>query len=96
MKLNLDFIRRRRLEKKLTLQEMAELMGFKNASTYMKYEKGDYSFKAEQLPALANVLGCEIDNIFFENEISKIEKTQNQPPDPATLVSIKEPPDPAA
>ncbi len=46
---------------------MAEILGFKNASTYMKYEKGDYSFKAAHLPAIARKLGCQVQDLFFEN-----------------------------
>ena len=45
-RLNLPFIAKRRSECKLTLQEMAESLGFRNASTYLKYEKGEYDFKA--------------------------------------------------
>lgn len=50
----------------MTLQEVADAMGIKNASTYMKYENGTYSFKAEQLPLLARVLKCETENFFVE------------------------------
>ena len=62
--LNLKFIINRRLEKKITRQHMAEKLGFKNASTYMKYEKGQYIFKASMLPILAKELGCEISDFF--------------------------------
>ena len=43
MKLNLKYIKNKRLEKKLTLQEMAEKLGMKDASTYMRYEKKEYA-----------------------------------------------------
>ena len=36
MKLNLKYKKNKRLEKKLTLQEMAEKLGMKDASTYMR------------------------------------------------------------
>lgn len=71
-KLNLNLIRKKRKDSQMTLQEMAEIMGLKNASTYMKYEKGDYSFKAEHLPVLAKVLNCEIQDLFFENRLAKL------------------------
>lgn len=70
--LNLDYIKARRVELGLSLQEVANKLGFKNASTYLKYENGDYLFKAETLPVLANILKCEIEN-FFTTQISKIE-----------------------
>ena len=64
--LNLDFIKTRRLELGISQQKMAEKLGFKNASTYLKYESGAYSFKAEMIPSLANILNCKIEN-FFKN-----------------------------
>ncbi|MDF2790480.1 MAG: helix-turn-helix protein [Neobacillus sp.] len=68
--LNLDFVKNRRQSMDISLQKMAEELGFKNASTYLKYENGSYAFKADQLPILAGVLKCEISN-FFEYKISK-------------------------
>lgn len=50
----------------MTLQEAAEAMAMKNASTYMKYENGTYLFKAEQLPLLARVLKCSTENFFTQ------------------------------
>lgn len=68
---NLEFIKKRRQELGLSLQEAADAMGMKNASTYLKYENGIYSFKAEQLPKLADVLKCDIKN-FFKPNVAKI------------------------
>lgn len=64
-KINLKFINCRRVELDITLQKMATYLGFKNASTYMKYEKGDYAFKADHIPVLAKKLDCEMDKLFF-------------------------------
>lgn len=64
--LNHAFIKERRQTLNKTLQEVAESVGMKNASTYMKYENGTYSFKAEQLPVLAETLDCEIQDFFTE------------------------------
>lgn len=63
---NLKFIKGRRQELNISLQEMAQSLGFKNASTYMKYEEGSYSFKANHLPILANKLDGNIENFFIE------------------------------
>lgn len=68
--LNLKLIRQKRKNRCATLQEMAELMGLRNASTYMKYEKGDYSFKAEHLPLLAKAFGCSIQDLFFDLDLA--------------------------
>ncbi len=62
--MNLDFIQNRRLELDITLLELAKVLGFKNASTYMKYEKGNYTFKANHLPLIARVLDCKIEDLF--------------------------------
>jgi hypothetical protein len=43
---------------------MAHYLGFKNASTYLKYEKGVYAFKAEHL-LLAEVLKCDLQDFFI-------------------------------
>lgn len=71
-KLNLVFINKRREKLGLTLQEMAEALGFKNASTYMKYEKGVYSFKGEHLPIIADKLKCKIEDLFFEDNFANL------------------------
>lgn len=75
--LNLNYIKRRRIELGLSLQELANELGFKNASTYLKYENGDYLFKAEVLPILSITLKCEIEN-FFTKQIAKTEIDNNQ------------------
>lgn len=63
-KVNLEFIKQKRKSKKLTLQEMAEALGFKNASTYMKYEKGEYKFRADHISVLSTELECAINDFF--------------------------------
>lgn len=68
---DLDYIKNRRKNLKLPLQDTAEKLGFKNASTYLKYESGVYAFKAKQLPELAEILDCDITNFFTQN-VAKI------------------------
>ena len=63
-KFDLTFIKDRRQTLGLTLQEAANEMSMKNGSTYMKYENGTYSFKAEHLPVLAKILKCNPENFF--------------------------------
>lgn len=62
--LDLRFIKNKRTEKGIDLQYMSEQLGFKNASTYKKYEDGIYKMKAEMLPTLAKVLECEVSDFF--------------------------------
>jgi transcriptional regulator with XRE-family HTH domain len=68
--LDLEYIKNRRQSLDISLQVMAESLGFKNASTYLKYENGTYAFKADQLPILASVLKCQIKD-FFNLKIAK-------------------------
>lgn len=75
--LDLQFIKNRRNDLGENLQEMADSMEMKNASTYMKYENGTYAFKAEHLPKLAKVLKCKIPD-FFNQIVSKTEIIQGK------------------
>lgn len=75
-RINLPYIVNRRNELTKTLQDMADALGFKNASTYMKYEKGDYAFKADHLPILARELDCSIDDLFFEQNFADLAKNE--------------------
>lgn len=75
--LDLQFIKNRRNELSKTLQEVADSMDMKNASTYMKYENGTYAFKAEHLPMLSKVLKCKISN-FFNQNVAKTEIYQKK------------------
>lgn len=68
---NLQFIKNRRIELGKSQQELAESLGLKNASTYLKYENGTYLFRAEQLPVLAKSLECKITD-FFIQDVAKI------------------------
>lgn len=65
MKLNLEIIRSKRVEKNLTLKDMAEKLNLSNASNYQKYENGTYKFKAEMLPILSEVLDEKMENFFI-------------------------------
>ncbi|WP_432355267.1 helix-turn-helix domain-containing protein [Sporosarcina sp. A2] len=68
--LDLHFIKFRRIELGMTLQETASKLGMKNASTYLKYESGAYAFKADVLPKLAIILNCEITD-FFNQKVAE-------------------------
>lgn len=67
LEFNLVLIRNRRIELNLSQQELASALGFKDASTYLKYERGEYAFKAKQLPVLAKILQCKVTDFFAQN-----------------------------
>ncbi len=75
--INLEYIAKKRKEYGFSLQYMAEKLGFSNASTYFKYEKGDYEFKANMLPILSEMFKCDM-NYFFKNKISKTETLEGR------------------
>lgn len=62
--INLTFIKTRRKELGLTLQQMSDSLGFKKATTYSNYENGDRIMKANMLPTLAQILQCDIMDFF--------------------------------
>lgn len=63
--INLALIKKRRKEMRITLQDMAIYLGFKNASNYYKYESGKYRFNAEHLPLIADKLKLKMNEIFL-------------------------------
>lgn len=65
MKINLPFIKRKREEKGLSMQDMAELLGFKSAPAYFHYEKGERIFRADMLPVLAHAFNCKIEDLYY-------------------------------
>lgn len=66
--LDLELIKEKRLALKYTHGEIAYYLGYKNPCSYYKYENGDYAFKANQLPILAQVLGCELTSLYKKSE----------------------------
>ncbi|EAD4096380.1 XRE family transcriptional regulator [Listeria monocytogenes] len=72
IEIDLKYIREKREFLGFSQKDMAAKLGFKNASTYLKYETGEYKIKAEMLPLLAKILKCNISNFFTKN-VSEIE-----------------------
>jgi transcriptional regulator with XRE-family HTH domain len=70
--INLVLIKQRRKEMRISLQEMAESLGFKNAANYYKYEKGLYKFDASHIPKVAAKLKLKVHEIFFAKQVAKI------------------------
>jgi len=65
--LNLSFIKNKRIHLRLTHQQLAEHLSFKNASTYFKYENGTYAFKANHVPKLADILHCDMNDLYSKH-----------------------------
>jgi len=63
-KLDLNFIVNRRKKLGFTMKYMADKLHISGASSYYKYETGEYKIKADMLPDLAMTLRCNIENFF--------------------------------
>lgn len=71
--INLEIIKSKRKQLNISQNEMAEILGFKSASTYYKYESGEYSLKANMLPIISKTLKIPMKK-FFVYESSKTEQ----------------------
>lgn len=70
--INLKLIKQKREDKKLTLEEMANILGLSGKSDYFKRENGDTKFKSTELPILSAELGIPLTS-FFSPNVEKIE-----------------------
>lgn len=61
---NLKLIKEKRISKGFSLEYMSEILALKSRSSYFKRETGEYAFKAEEIPVIANELDLSYDNIF--------------------------------
>lgn len=71
-RVDLQLIKTKREEYHYTLQDMADFLGLKTRSEYLKRENGDYKFKSVEMPILAKKLHTPI-NRFFTQKVDKIE-----------------------
>lgn len=63
-KINLRYIKKRRLKLGLTYRDMANALGLSAPEKYYRRECGRYNFKAVELPSLANKLEISLQKIF--------------------------------
>jgi len=61
---NLQAIADRRVQLGISTANMAEKLGMKSPSMYWKYEHGQYKFRAEDLPKLADALKCSVSRFY--------------------------------
>lgn len=63
-KVNLKFIKKRRLELHITQAQMAKALGLSSSSGYNHYENGNRRFTADFMPIIAQILKCSIENLY--------------------------------
>lgn len=66
-----------RLEKGIKQSFVAKKLGFKAASSYSDIEKGRRNLSAEKIPMLANALGVQIEELFFNENVREMRKDSN-------------------
>ncbi|MGV3187230.1 helix-turn-helix domain-containing protein [Staphylococcus chromogenes] len=64
MKLNLERLRRVRMRKKITQDELAKALGFKSRSTYSKRETGKATLGADELAIISEILDYDMTYFF--------------------------------
>ncbi len=65
-KVDLEKIKRLRLEKGLTQKKMADYLGYESDVSYMRLEKGARQIRADQIALIAEVLGVPLEDLFIE------------------------------
>ena len=63
-KVNLKFIKNRRLELHITQAQMAKALGLSSSSGYNHYENGNRRFTADFMPIMAKILKCSIEELY--------------------------------
>lgn len=65
-KVDLEKIKRLRLEKGLTQKKMADYLGYESDVSYMRLEKGARQIRADQIALIAEVLGVPLEDLFIK------------------------------
>ncbi|MCX8046215.1 MAG: helix-turn-helix domain-containing protein [Anoxybacillus gonensis] len=61
-----------RVQKGLTQSFVAKELGYKSPSMLSEIESGKKGIDAEKIPLLANILGVDINEIFFNEKIHNL------------------------
>ncbi|MEF3884417.1 helix-turn-helix domain-containing protein [Lacticaseibacillus rhamnosus] len=64
---NLKLIRDTRIKKGMSLTHMAQILGLPSTDKYSRREKGEYRFRAVEIPAVAKELGIPYEKIFVSS-----------------------------
>jgi transcriptional regulator with XRE-family HTH domain len=75
---NLGFrIKELRIKKGLTQVDFAKRLGYKHPSIISEIESGKKGLSANKLPVVANVLGVDINSLFFTKIVHKMRTNAN-------------------
>ncbi|WP_018132710.1 helix-turn-helix domain-containing protein [Effusibacillus pohliae] len=76
MKVDLQKIKRLRIENNLSLEDMAAYLGYKTATGYYYAESGRCKFKPHHIPMIANKFEIPMEQLFCEDEFAKMAKDE--------------------
>lgn len=79
--MNLKLLVSKREEKKLTQEQMAMELGYKDKSSYCLIEKGKVKVNTETAAKIKNILNLsttEFIEIFFDEEVKETKTSENQ------------------
>ncbi len=66
MGLDLKLIKKRRIELRLTQQDMVDRLSLRTRANYSRYESGKYTFGADSVPVLHPVLKMPTTKLFTQ------------------------------
>lgn len=73
-RINTAVVQEKMTKKKITLKEMAEILGYKHASSCLKYLRGESQFKAYHVPVLMQTLELTFEELFYDDDFAEIAK----------------------
>ena len=68
-------LKEEREKKGYTIEDMAEVIN-KSPCNYFKKENGDVKFSVNEALQISKFLKCQVEKIFFKDELSENEKTK--------------------
>lgn len=82
MEINPKKLRSLRVDRNISLKDIATTLGFKTPGGYSRIETGENKLKAEHLPALATIFKMELNEfvseIFFDNKLEQTSSIEEQ------------------
>lgn len=70
---DIKLIKKTRLDKSITTEEMSRMMGYKGGNAYYRKENGDRNFSLEDVVKVSKILKLPIQKIFFNHKITESE-----------------------
>lgn len=71
-RVDLKKIKSKRKAKKITIEEMSNLIGYSSPNGYYYLEVGKSKFTVEKLAQVAEILDSTIDELLYEDNIAKM------------------------